>query len=60
MRYRILLLESDEGVSVSVPGLPGCHSQGETEAEAIENIKIAIVEYLSVRDESSRYRATIR
>lgn len=48
MRYRIVLHESDEGFSVSVPGLPGCHSQGHTEAEAIENIKIAIVEYLEV------------
>jgi predicted RNase H-like HicB family nuclease len=48
MRYRIVLHESDEGFSVSVPGLPGCHSQGDTEAEAIENIKIAIVEYLEV------------
>lgn len=53
MRYRILLLKSDEGVSVSVPGLPGCHSQGASEAEAIENIKIAIVEYLAVRDEQA-------
>lgn len=51
MRYRILLLESDEGISVSVPGLPGCHSQGSSEAEAIENIKVAIVDYLAVRDE---------
>ena len=48
MRYRIMLHESDEGFSVSVPGLPGCHSQGGTEIEAIENIKIAIVEYLEV------------
>lgn len=51
MRYRIVLHESDEGFSVSVPGLPGCHSQGVTEAEAIENIKIAIVEYLEVLPE---------
>jgi predicted RNase H-like HicB family nuclease len=48
MRYRIVLHESDEGFSVSVPGLPGCHSQGDTEAAAIDNIKIAIVEYLEV------------
>jgi predicted RNase H-like HicB family nuclease len=48
MRYRIALHESDEGFSVSVPGLPGCWSQGATEAEAIENIKDAIREYLAV------------
>ena len=54
MRYRIVLHESDEGFSVSVPGLPGCHSQGGSETEAIENIKIAIVEYLDVLAELTR------
>ena len=52
MRYRIALYESDEGFAVSVPGLPGCWSQGATEAEAIENIKDAIREYLAVVEES--------
>lgn len=54
MRYRIALHQSDEGFSVSVPGLPGCWSQGTTETEAIENIKDAIREYLSVVDEQLR------
>lgn len=54
MRYRIALHESDEGFSVSVPGLPGCWSQGVTEAEAIENIKDAIREYLAVVNEQLR------
>jgi predicted RNase H-like HicB family nuclease len=35
---------------VSVPGLPGCWSQGTAEAEAVENIAQAIREYLAVRD----------
>lgn len=48
MRYRIALQRSDEGYSVSVPGLPGCWSQGATEAEAIENIRDAIRDYLAV------------
>lgn len=47
MRYRVLLRESEEGFSVSCPGLPGCWSQGETEAEALDNIRIAIEEYLA-------------
>lgn len=51
MRYRVALRQSEEGYSVSVPALPGCWSQGETEAEAIANIKIAIEEYLSVLEE---------
>ena len=54
MRYRIALHQSDEGFSVSVPGLPGCWSQGSSESEAIENIKDAIREYLSVVDEQLR------
>jgi len=54
MRYRIALHKSDEGYSVSVPGLPGCWSQGATENEALENIKDAIREYLSVVNEQLR------
>ena len=45
MKYRVVLRRSDEGYSVSCPGLPGCWSQGATEAEAIENIRDAIAEY---------------
>lgn len=54
MKYKIALEKSDEGYSVSVPGLPGCWSQGATEAEAIANIRDAISEYLVVRDELVR------
>jgi predicted RNase H-like HicB family nuclease len=51
MRYRIAVHQSEEGFSVSVPGLPGCWSQGTTEAEALENIKDAIREYLAAVDD---------
>ena len=51
MKYRIALRKSPEGFSVSVPGLPGCWSQGATEQEALENIREAIREYLSVVNE---------
>ena len=51
MRYKIALLKTDEGYSVSVPGLPGCWSQGITEEEALQNIQDAIQEYLHVRDD---------
>ena len=54
MKYRIALHKSDEGFSVSVPGLPGCWSQGANENEALENIRDAIREYLSVVDEQLR------
>jgi predicted RNase H-like HicB family nuclease len=51
MKYKIAIHKSDEGYSVSVPGLPGCWSQGATEPEALENIRDAIREYLSVVEE---------
>ena len=51
MKYKIALQRTDEGYSVSVPGLPGCWSQGATETEALQNVREAIREYLSVRDD---------
>jgi predicted RNase H-like HicB family nuclease len=48
MKYKVVLNRSEEGVAASVPGLPGCWSQGETEAEALENVRSAIQEYLAV------------
>ena len=51
MKYKVVLNESEEGFSVSCPGLPGCWSQGATEEEALENIQEAIVEYLAAVDE---------
>lgn len=46
MTYRVVLQQSEEGYAVSCPELPGCWSQGATEQEALENIRIAISEYL--------------
>jgi predicted RNase H-like HicB family nuclease len=51
MKYKVALQRSEEGYSVSCPGLPGCWSQGETEEEALENIRAAIREYLDVTGE---------
>ena len=52
MRYKVALQKSDEGFSVSCPGLPGCWSQGSTEQEALENIQDAIREYLTAVEDS--------
>lgn len=54
MKYKVLLQTSEEGVSVSVPGLPGCWSQGASEEEALTNIADAIREYLAVAEEIAR------
>ncbi len=48
MKYPVALMPTEEGYSVSCPGLPGCWSQGATEEEALENIRAAIREYLEV------------
>ena len=53
MKYRVVLQHSEEGVSVSCPGLPGCWSQGATEAEALENIRSAIEEYLGAVEDTT-------
>jgi predicted RNase H-like HicB family nuclease len=52
MRYKVVLQRSEEGFSVSCPGLPGCWSQGDSEQEALENIQDAIREYLTAIEES--------
>jgi predicted RNase H-like HicB family nuclease len=51
MLYQLMLIKSEEDYSVSCPSLPGCHSQGETREEAIENIRNAIAEYKVVMAE---------
>jgi predicted RNase H-like HicB family nuclease len=51
MKYRVALMPTDGGFSVSCPGLPGCWSQGATEEEALANIRDAIREYLDVAKE---------
>lgn len=52
--YRVVLRQSEEGYSVSCPGLPGCWSQGATEEEALTNIQIAIREYAEAAEELTR------
>jgi predicted RNase H-like HicB family nuclease len=52
--YRVVLRHSEEGYSVSCPGLPGCWSQGATEEEALSNIRIAIREYVEAAEELAR------
>jgi predicted RNase H-like HicB family nuclease len=47
MKLKVVLEASDEGgYTVFVPSLPGCISEGETEDDAIRNIREAIALYL--------------
>lgn len=51
MKYLIIIHKSKYGYDVHVPALPGCHSQGTTEKEAIKNIQDAILTYLQMEKE---------
>jgi len=51
MTYPVALRKTEEGYSVSCPGLPGCWSQGATREEALENIRSAIEEYMAAVQE---------
>jgi len=53
MSYRLRLLESDEGWSVSCLDLPGCHSQGSSRDEALLKIREAIQLWLEVEAEEA-------
>jgi len=47
MKFAVILEPAEEGgFNVTVPALDGCFTQGETEEEAIENAKEAILCYL--------------
>ena len=54
MTYQVVLTHTDEGYSINCPALPGCWSEGATEAEALENIRDAIRDYLDVISEMNR------
>ncbi len=42
-RYTVVIEKDEEGIYVaSCPTFPGCHTQGDTYEEAMENIKDAI------------------
>jgi predicted RNase H-like HicB family nuclease len=59
MRYKVVFHRTDEGISVSVPALPGCWSEGGSDAEALENIQDAIREYLAALDDQFQSSAAL-
>ncbi|MDP3784860.1 MAG: type II toxin-antitoxin system HicB family antitoxin [bacterium] len=50
MKYSVILRKTKYGYDTHVPALPGCHSQGETQKEALDNIKDAIFTYLEMEN----------
>lgn len=52
MKFVITLFQDEDGAFIAeCPSIPGCVSQGKTEAEAEANIREAIKECLEVRAE---------
>ncbi len=54
MKYAVIVRKSKYGYDIHVPALPGCHSQGNTEKEALKNITDAIRVYLAMEQEELR------
>ena len=54
MKYTVVINKTEYGFDAHCPALPGCHSQGDTLDEAIENIKDAISTYLHMIEEETK------
>jgi antitoxin HicB len=49
MKYKVLVRKGEDGWYIaSVPSLPGCHTQGKTIEEALDNAEEAVRGYLKV------------
>lgn len=55
-KYQMIITwsEDDDAFLVTVPDLPGCMSDGKTIAEAVENAKTTITEWIKVAEELGR------
>ena len=51
MKFLVVVNESEYGFDAHCPTLKGCHSQGDTVEEALENIKDAIEQYVEALKE---------
>ena len=58
MRFMVEIGPPEEGwIHVSCPSLPGCHSQGHTREEALENIQEAILAWLEAEEIEAQQNA---
>jgi predicted RNase H-like HicB family nuclease len=60
LNFRVIIEQDEDGTFVaSAPGIPGCHSQGDSYEEAIKNIKQAIELCLEEAQVNKSYHARI-
>jgi predicted RNase H-like HicB family nuclease len=60
MKFTVSIYQDEDGMYIAeCPSIPGCVSQGTTEAEAEANIADAICECLAVRDELGLPRSVV-
>lgn len=58
MKLKIMLEKGEDGyICASCPSLKGCRSQGKTEAEAMKNIKEAVLLFLEPAPKDIRLSA---
>ena len=59
-QYKVVVVDGEDGYLVaSVPVLPGCHTQGKTWSELMENVKDVVGLCLDVAKDDPKYRAQI-
>lgn len=60
LNFKTIIEQDEDGYFVaSVPAVPGCHSQGKTYEEAIENVTEALELSLEVARENPSYSGKI-
>lgn len=60
LNFRVIIEQDEDGVFVaSVSAIPGCHTQGDTYEEALENVREAIKVCLEEASENAKYRTQI-
>lgn len=60
LNFRVIVEQDEDGVFIaSVPAIPGCHTQGDTYEETIENVKEAIKLCLEVARDNVRFKNKI-
>jgi len=56
MKFAVVVNKTEYGFDAHCPALKGCHSQGDTLEEALDNIRDAIEQYMEALKDLNRDR----